>query len=262
MPVVDHDGARIHYRVEGSGPALLMICGLGYPSDTWWRLVPTLSERFTLIRPDNRGVGLTGPAAERPYTVERMAADAMAVLDDAGVARAHVIGVSMGGTIAQEIALSHADRVDHLVLGCTHPGGGDSVFDTDALRLLAARSSMSTEEAAEASIPFNYGAATSRDDIARDHAVRMSRPTDPEGYAAQLEGARQWRGSGGRLGSITAPTLVIHGDSDRLVPPANGEFIAERIAGARLVLLPGANHIFWTDSLPETVDALLAFLPA
>ena len=125
MPVVKHDGADLFYQVEGTGPPLLLIMGLGYPSDMWWRVLPWLTPHFTTVRFDNRGVGRTGTGAERPYSVERMALDARAVLHAAGFARAIVFGVSMGGTIAQELALTHPEAVDWLLLGCSHPGGAE-----------------------------------------------------------------------------------------------------------------------------------------
>ena len=117
MPVLNHDGADLFYQVEGNGPPLLLIMGLGYPSDMWWRMLPWLTAHFTTVRFDNRGVGRTGPGAERPYSVERMALDARAVLHAAGFARVTVFGVSMGGTIAQELALTHPEAVDRLLLG-------------------------------------------------------------------------------------------------------------------------------------------------
>jgi len=129
MPVLQHDGADLFYQVEGKGPPLLLIMGLGYPSDMWWRELPWLTAHFTTVRFDNRGVGRTGTGAERPYSVERMALDASAVLHAAGFARATVFGVSMGGTIAQELALTHPEAVDRLLLGCSHPGGADVVID-------------------------------------------------------------------------------------------------------------------------------------
>ena len=125
MPVIKHDGADLFYQVEGKGPPLLLIMGLGYPSDMWWRMLPWLTAHFTTVRFDNRGVGRTGTGAERPYSVERMALDARAVLHAVGFARAAVFGVSMGGTIAQELALSHPQAVDRLLLGCSHPGGAE-----------------------------------------------------------------------------------------------------------------------------------------
>ena len=260
MTSVENDGAVLHFEVEGSGPPLLLIMGLGYPMDAWWRVLPWLTEHFTIVRFDNRGVGRTGAEAQRPYSVERMAADALAVLSAAGFDRAHVWGISMGGTIAQEITITRPDAVDRLVLGCTHPGSTDAVFSDDVRAFLAGRSELSPREAAEASIPFVYADSTERALIEEDIDVRMRIPTTREAYEGQLLGASAWGGSAQRLASITSPTLVLHGDADRLVDPANGRFIAERIPGAQWVEIPSASHIFWTDQPEATRAAVLGFL--
>jgi 3-oxoadipate enol-lactonase len=260
MPVLHHDGADLFYQVEGNGPPLLLIMGLGYPSDMWWRTLPWLTPHFTTVRFDNRGVGRTGTGAERPYSVERMAQDARAVLHAAGFARASVFGVSLGGTIAQELALNHPEAVDRLVLGCSHPGGADIVLDGEVLAFLASRGAMTPEEAAEAAIPFVYAPGTPRADIDADLAVRAAHPTDPAGYVAQLTDTMAWRGSLGRLPGLAIPTLLVHGDLDRLVPVENSRRMAAVLPGARLEVLAGASHIFTTDQPERTRAVLESFL--
>jgi pimeloyl-ACP methyl ester carboxylesterase len=260
MPVLSHDGADLFYQVEGTGPPLLLIMGLGYPSDMWWRVLPWLTPHFTTVRFDNRGVGRTGPGAERPYSVERMALDARAVLHAAGFARGTVFGVSMGGTIAQELALTYPEAVDRLLLGCSHPGGADVVIDEEALALLANRGAMTPQEAAEASIPFVYAPGTPRADIDADLAVRAAHPTDPAGYMAQLTDTIAWRGSLARLPGLAIPTLLVHGDLDRLVPVENSRRMAEVLPSARLEVLAGASHIFMTDQPERTRAVVESFL--
>jgi 3-oxoadipate enol-lactonase len=260
MPVLNHDGADLYYQVEGNGPPLLLIMGLAYPSDMWWRALPWLTPHFTTVRFDNRGVGRTGPGAERPYSVERMALDARAVLHAAGFARATVFGVSMGGTIAQELALTYPEAVERLLLGCTHPGGSDFVADQEALAMLASRAAMTPEEAAEAAIPFVYAPGTPRADIDADLAVRAAHPTDPVGYTAQLTDGLAWRGSLDRLPGLAIPTLLIHGDLDRLVPIENSRRMADALPSARLEVIAGASHIFVTDQPERTRAVLESFL--
>jgi pimeloyl-ACP methyl ester carboxylesterase len=260
MPVLNHDGADLFYEVEGKGPPLLLIMGLGYPSDMWWRMLPWLTPHFTTVRFDNRGVGRTGTEAERPYSVKRMALDARAVLHAAGFARATVFGVSMGGTIAQELSLTHPEAVDRLLLGCSHPGGADVVVDEEVLALLASRGAMTPEEAAEASIPFVYAPGTPRTDIDADLAVRAAHPTDPAGYTAQLTDTIAWRGSLDRLPGLASPTLLVHGDLDRLVPIENSRRMAAVLPNARLEVLAGASHIFATDQPQRTRAVLGSFL--
>ena len=121
--------------------------------------------------------------------------------------------------------------------------------------MLGDRGGLSPREAAEASIPFNYASSTPRERIEEDWAVRLPLAATYEGYLAQLSGTSQWDGYE-RLDRITSPTLVLHGELDALVPPANGRILAERIPGAELVTVPGANHLLGTDQ-PEQVSELL-----
>ncbi len=262
MPVVlREDGAEIWWDAEGpeDAPAVLLVMGLAWPSDMWWRLLPALTPRYRVVRLDNRGAGRTGDVVGAPYTVETMAADALAALDAAGQATAHVVGVSMGGLIAAEVALSAPGRVRSLVLGCSHPGIADAVMNPEALAMLGSRGSMSPQEAAEASIPFNYAPTTPRERIEEDWAVRLPQATTPAGYLAQAQGSSQWKGMP-RLAGLTVPTLVVHGEDDTLVPVANGRFLADTIPGAELVLIPGANHVFFTDAPELSAQLLLGWL--
>ena len=260
MPILEHDGADLFYQVEGDGPPLLLINGLGHPSDMWWRVLPWLTAHVTTIRFDNRGVGRTGIGAERPYSIERMALDARAVLHAAGFARSTVFGVSMGGSIAQELALTDPEAVERLVLGCSAPGGTDLVIDEEAVALLRNRAAMTPQEIAEGTITFGYAPGTLRAEINADLAVRAANPTDPLGYMAQLADAGAWRGSLARLPGLAMPTLLIHGDVDRLVPVENSRRMVAVMPGARLEVIPGAGHIFWTDQPERTRAVLESFL--
>lgn len=251
------DGAKIAWESDGpeDAPAVLLVMGLAWPAASWHRQVPALAERYRVIRLDNRGAGLTGDVPGAPYLVETMAADCLAVLDEAGVTAAHVVGISMGGLMAQELALTAPQRVRSLCLVATHPGIAHAVINPDAMEMLQKRATMTPAEAAEASIPFNYGPATTRQVIEEDWAVRFPLAATNEGYLAQAMGTSQWSGYD-RIAAITAPTLVLHGEIDRLVPLANGEILAERIPGAELVVVPGANHVLTSDE-PEQVNAIL-----
>jgi 3-oxoadipate enol-lactonase len=261
MPFTDNRGTRIYWDEQGSGEPLLLIMGLGYPSAMWHRTRPALSDFYRTIALDNRGAGQSD-VPPGPYSMALMASDAAAVLDAARVPRAHVFGISMGGMIAQEFALQYPGRVQSLILGCTGPGGRNAVrAEPAAIEMLKASSQMKREEAAEASVPFIYDAATSRSLIDEDLAMRRAFPTNAAGYLAQLQAIFAWE-SFSRLPQITAPTLVIHGKGDRLVPSANGELIAARIPGAQLVLLEHASHLFSTDQPAASQKAIFEFLAA
>ncbi len=264
MPVVARpDGASVSWSSDGAdqAPAVLLVMGLAYPAAMWFRTVPGLVEAgYRVLRVDNRGAGLTGDVVGAPYTVETMAADCLAVLDaagldSAGLDSAHVVGISMGGLIAQEIAFSAPERVRSLCLMATHAGAAHAVWDPEALAVLGARGQMTAEQAAEASIPFNYAPATPRARIEQDWAVRMPLAATQEGYVAQITGTSLWSGLE-RLPSLQPPTLVVHGALDRLVPPANGDMIAAAVPSAEQVVVDGANHLLTTDQ-PEQVEALL-----
>ena len=236
-----------------------MIMGLGYALDMWHRTAPVMSQHFRTILFDNRGVGRSD-VPPGPYPIPVMAADAAAVLEAAGVSQAHVMGMSMGGMIAQEFALQYPDRVSKLVLGCTACGGPKAVrAEPEVNQVLMNRGGMTMEEAIAASVSFIYDVATPRARSDEDLAIRRRVFPPPVAYIAQLQGILAWQ-SYDRLGQIGAPTLVIHGANDRLVPPGNGQIIADRIPGAQWVLLPAASHIFTTDQPEAAHDAILDFL--
>lgn len=262
MPVVvREDGAEIWWDADGpeGAPAVLLVMGLAYPADMFWRLIPFLAKEYRVIRSDNRGAGRTGDVVGAPYLVETMAEDSLAVLAAAGYHQADVFGVSMGGLIAQQIAITTPEKIRTLVLGCTHPGTEDATFSSEALELLGSREGMTVEEAAEVSIPFNYDPSTPRSAIEEDWAVRLPLAASPTGYLSQLTGASMWKGLP-RSRDIAVPTLIIHGEGDRLVPVANGKLLADIISGSELVILPNANHLFFTDQPERSAEILLEWL--
>jgi pimeloyl-ACP methyl ester carboxylesterase len=262
VPVIERpDTARIAWESDGpeDAPAVLLVMGLAYPAAMWFRLVPALAEQHRVIRVDNRGAGRTGDVPGAPYTVETMAADCLAVLDAAGVDTAHVVGISMGGLIAQEIVLTAPERVRSLCLIATHPGASHAVLNPQAVAMLMQRGQMTAQQAAEASIPYNYAPGTPRERIEEDWAVRFPLAGTNEGYLAQVIGSSRWDGHD-RIRGITAPTLVVHGELDALVPPENGRIIADRIPGAELVTIPEANHLLMTDQPQHVSEVLLGWL--
>jgi 3-oxoadipate enol-lactonase len=258
MAFLENQGARIYWDEQGKGEPVLLIMGLGYPSYLWHRTRPALKERYRTIALDNRGSGQSD-APPGPYSIALMASDAAAALDAAGVESAHVFGLSMGGMIAQEFALQYPARVRSLILGCTAPGGPNAVrAEKNVTEILMARN-MSPEDAARAMRPYIYDPATPLDRIEEDLAIRRQWFPRPEAYMAQLQGIFAWEAYA-RLDRIAAPTLVIHGQSDQLVPAGNGELIAARISGAKLVMLPRASHIFTTDQPEASQHAIMDFL--
>jgi 3-oxoadipate enol-lactonase len=259
MAFVENQGARIYWDEQGQGEPVLLIMGLAYPSQMWYRTRPLLASRYRTVALDNRGIGQSD-VPPGPYPIALMASDAAAVLNAAGIESAHVFGVSMGGMIAQEFALQYPKRVLSLILGCTAAGGPAAVrAEPEAIQMLMRREKMSPEQAAEAAVPFIYDPTTPRARIDEDLTIRRPWFPSPEGYAAQLQGILGWEAYS-RINQIVAPTLVIHGESDRLIPPGNAKLIAERIPGAKLVMIPRASHLFLTDQTEVSHHAILQFL--
>lgn len=259
MPYIENRGAKIFWEERGAGEPILLIQGLGYTLEMWHRTVPALAARYRVIAMDNRGVGRSD-VPSGPYPIALMAADAAAVLTAAGAASAHVLGLSMGGYIAQELALSAPDRVRSLVLTATGCAGPQGVLaEREVLNKLVARATMTPEEGIRVMIPYIYDSGTPRERIEEDLAIRLRTFPSAKGYMAQLQGIAAW-GSFTRLRRIGVPTLVIHGESDRLVPPANGRLLGREIPGARLLMLPHASHLFFSDQPEIAHRAVLNFL--
>jgi pimeloyl-ACP methyl ester carboxylesterase len=228
---------------------------------SWWRTVPVLAQRFRVVTFDHRGMGRSAHSPW-PYTVAQMADDAVAVMDAAGVARAHVYGISLGGMVAQELALRHPDRVQALVLGATTAGGpGTILARPEPLGFFVRAGAMGPEEAEWAAVPYNYGEETRRrhgDRIAQDIARRVLDTTDALAYVHQVAAAAG-HNTVGRLQEIDVPTLVVHGEEDVVVPPSNGRLLAQAIATAELKVWPKAGHLFMTDE-PQADPHIANFL--
>jgi 3-oxoadipate enol-lactonase len=252
---------RLYWESTGKGDPVLLIMGLGLSGGAWWRTVPVLSRRLRVITFDNRGVGRSR-AFSYAYTTEAMADDAVSVLDDLCLDRVHVYGISLGGMVAQQLALRHPERVRSLVLGATNAGGPRAVRpDEEVVTFFRRRLQMRAEEAARASVPFNYGPRCRSehfDRIEEDIAQRLAHPFAERAYRAQMFAAGL-HNCYGRLPRIDVPTLVVHGRHDRMVPVANAHLIAERIPGARLRILEESGHLYPTEE-PEVEDAIGAFL--
>jgi 3-oxoadipate enol-lactonase len=252
---------RLYWESTGHGDPVLLIMGLGLSGGAWWRTVPVLSRRLRVITFDHRGVGRSR-AFSYAYTTEALADDAVSVLDDAGLDRVHVYGISLGGMIAQQVALRHPERVRSLVLGATHAGGPRAVRpDAEVMTFFRRRLGMRAEDAARASVPFNYGPrcrAEHFDRIEADIAQRLAHPFAERAYRAQAFAAGL-HNCYGRLPRIDVSTLVVHGRHDRMIPVANAQLVAERIPRARLQILEESGHLYATEE-PEVDEAIAAFL--
>ena len=244
------DGVKIAYEERGHGEPLLLIHGLAYDRHGWGPLPDLLAADFRVVLVDNRGVGASD-APEGPYTVPMLAADAVAVLDDAGIERAHVFGVSLGGFIAQEVALTYPERVRKLVLGSTSPGGPDA-YPMPARGVEAFRNFQTLDREAGlrlmAENSLGESGVRERPELADEiYAYRLERAPSLAAWQAQFAASRAWDALG-RISAISAPTLVFHATADTVIDSRNGELLAERIPGARLQLIPDRGHlVMWEE---------------
>ncbi|HTA09127.1 MAG TPA: alpha/beta fold hydrolase [Streptosporangiaceae bacterium] len=257
---------RIAYELRGrlhwQRPWLVLIQGLGFDRHGWDPVTRKLRRHFRLVLVDNRGSGLSDlPAGS--FAVADMARDVVAVLDDAGVRRAHTMGVSLGGMMAQELAVDYPDRVDGLVLVSTMPGW-PFAFSMPAVsvRLLAATRSMTREAALRRHAENALSAHTIErqpEVVDRLVDVQRSRQADLGAVSAQAAAGARYAGRL-RQQRIRARTLVVQGTADTVVDPANGKLLADRIPGARLLIFPDLGHLlFWQD--PDGfATAVISFL--
>ncbi len=259
MPYAKVNGINIYYEVHGEGEPLVLVPGLGSDLTRWYRNLPGLAKEFRVITFDNRGAGRTDKPDE-PYSMKMFADDIAGLLDALGVAGTHLFGISMGGMISLNFAVLHPDRLISLIPGCTRPGGVHSIADGAGGGALnpALMDKLSPEERNRNLLPELWSEAFIRDnpDLVEEYVKTTSQhPASPSSYRRQMAAADA-HDVYDRLPEITAPTLVIHGEDDRLIPAANGAIIAERIPGAELVILEGLGHGFYSEQ-PEKVNGIL-----
>ncbi len=250
MPFIDNDGVRIHWSEQGTGTPVLLVMGHRFSGRLWYPVVPALAARHRVVWFDNRGTGKSD--STRDASMADLVADAKAVLDAAGIDQAHVFGVSMGGVIAQELALTLPERVLSLVLGCTTIGSAD----------VAAARSTSRLRYLRYYVPFRlyknkmrlplYGPAAPKDAVDRDVEMLATDPWTRRGVIAQSKAMEGYVTTHERVATLALPTLVLHGDVDLTVPHALGENLAATIPGARLETFVGAGHNFIVTDTERT----------
>jgi pimeloyl-ACP methyl ester carboxylesterase len=258
MPSVDLGGTELHYLRAGAGEPMLLIQGMSATHLTWGRpFLSPLEQSFECVVFDNRGMGLSGPA-ELPFTIADLAADTAGLLDALEIERAHVVGISMGGMVAQELALAHPERIRTLTLGATYCGGpeGTLMAPEDLQMLGAAMASGEREQVFRAMWEINLSPSFREDEDRFTEFCEMATalPAPKEVILQQMRacGAHD---TSARLGQLAVPTQVIHGTADRLLGVGNGRQIASLLS-IEPQLLEDVGHMFWWEQ-PERSAALV-----
>jgi pimeloyl-ACP methyl ester carboxylesterase len=259
MSIAQVGDIQLDYERAGAGEPLLAIMGMSGTALHWGEpFLAALRESFEVITYDHRGVGAS-THLDGAITISQMAQDAAGLLDELGIASAHVLGISMGGMVAQDLALERPDLIRTLTIGCSYCGGAGSVHPSPAViaKLSAAMLSGDRQRALRAGWEANVSAARADDDAlyASFLAIASERAVAVPVVMAQAQAAAG-HDTSGHLGAISAPTLVIHGSEDEMLPVQNARMIASLIPGSRLVILDGIGHLFFFE-VPEQSAELI-----
>lgn len=266
MPKAHVNDIDLYYEVHGEGIPLVLLSGLGYSMWQWHLMVPYLEKHFQVILLDNRGVGGSDKPAG-PYTASILAKDTVGLLDALNIDKAIIMGHSMGGFVAQAMALEYPEKVDRLILASTNFGGPRHVpITAEAMTVL---SDLTSDPVTR----FKNGLVVSTapgwadenpEMIERWLAWRVSNPIEPVHYQAQLaiglslvpeDAAFETR-----LENISVPTLILFGEHDKVVPPANADLLAKQIRGSEIRIFPNAGHFFPIEIPDEAAQAVIDFV--
>lgn len=264
MPVADVGGVGISYERSGCGPPLLAVMGMSGTFSHWGEpLLEWLRSEFEVIVYDHRGVGKSS-RLEGQLTIELLARDVVGLLDALGVEEAHVLGISMGGMIAQELALAHPGRVRTLTLGCTYCGGeGSSLASPEVLQRLAEGMSsgdraLAVRTAWEVNVsPAFCGSPEGERAFEVFREIGMRRAVPVPVILAQMQACAA-HDTSTRLGGLGMPTLIVHGTADEMIPVSNASVMHRLIADSRLEIMEGVGHLFFWEQPQRTAELVRA----
>jgi len=261
------NGQELYFEVHGEGPPLVLVMGIGYDATLWTLAqVPALSQTFQVVIFDNRDVGRSSKAAA-PYTIADMADDVAALMDALAIKRAHLLGLSMGGMIAQEFALRHADRLHRLVLSGCGAAPARAAFDPIRTWNWVKANDQSGEVFACQQFTWLFSTAFLRNKEAVQQTISMltsnPHPVGPEGYNRQAQAYLQ-HDALDRLAEVKSPTLVIVGEQDLLTPPWICREVADRIPGSQFEIIKGdgSSHVVPIERPDEFNHLVTRFLVA
>jgi pimeloyl-ACP methyl ester carboxylesterase len=262
MPIAKTKNVNIYYEIIGQGEPLVMIRGISSNADHWYEQVPVLSQKYQLLVFDNRGIARSSDPGGS-FSTRNMAADTVGLMEAVGIKKAHVMGYSMGGMIAQEMALAYPEKVNGLILVATDCGISLRVkAKPEFFRLFSEMIRLGTNEAKKAAAGCLFAKQTfeTRPDIIERYSeVSLRFP------ASQKTLGRQWTAIAqhdacNRLAKISSPTLVITGSEDELIPPQNAKVMAQRIPGAQMISIDGSGHLFLIEQPEAFNEAVIGFL--
>lgn len=266
MPYATIGDIDIYYEIHGppDAPPLVLIGGWASYRWIWFRQVPTFKEKYKCIVFDNRGAGKSSKP-DIPYTMEMFAADTVGLMDALNIERAHILGISMGGLIAQQVAISYPERVRSLILVSTHFGGPNSIpMDDRNMALLIAfpTETISKEQAREMRYRATFSEQFLRenrdilehiDEWAEKHPTPVFAQVHQSAAVSAFNAEKEVK-------NITASTLIIHGDSDKAVPTENGRLLEKNIPISRLSLIEGGSHFSIIEKYEEFNNIVMSFI--
>ncbi len=262
MPIAHVNDIDIYYEIHGSGPPLVLIMGLRRNAEWWYLQIPELSKHFTVIAFDNRGAGRSDKP-EMEYSIRLFADDTAGLMNFLGIPKAHILGISMGGYIAQELAINHPDKVNGLILGCTSCGGSRAVsMSEERMEKFAANKGLTPEQILRKDMDLYFS-----DRFVREHPERIEefvnisfryyQPADA--FFRQLNACLN-HDTADRVSKVSSPTLIMTGDDDHLVPSENSRILKELMPEADLELFPGCRHCFFMEESERFNRSVVAFL--
>jgi pimeloyl-ACP methyl ester carboxylesterase len=262
MPIAEIGNLGLYYEIIGQGHPLVMIRGVGSNVDHWYDQVPALSKKFQCLVFDNRGIARSSDPGG-PFSIQDMAADTIALMETVGIKKAHILGYSMGGMIAQEMALNHPQKVAGLILVATDCGVSLRIkARPEASKLFSEMIRLGTNEAKLAAAGCLFAKQTfenNPDVIQRYAEVSQRFPTSQKMLAKQWAAVTQ-HDACKRLRHISSPTLAITGSEDVLIPPQNATLLAERIPDAQMISIDDGGHLFIIEQPRQFNAAVIKFL--
>lgn len=266
MPKVKSNGIQIYYEIHGHGKPLVLISGIGYPLWQWHKMVPYLAKHFQVVTFDNRGVGQSDKPAG-PYTAQLLAADTAGLLDTLDIESAAIMGHSMGGFIAQAMALDFPEKVSELILCSTNFGGPNHVPVTpEAFAVLSdTTSDPLTRFKNGLVVSTASGWADANPEMVKEWVEwRVANPLDVAAYQAQLAVGlalmSEETAFENKLPQISVPTLIVFGAHDKVVPPENADLLQKQIPGSKAAIIPDAGHFFPIEVPVAASQIIIDFL--